>query len=356
MAEEPFSERLKRLEDRIAAARAGRAEPPPGGTGKFTQGSLAWRMVIELVVGMLLGLAIGFGLDALLGTRPIFLVVFALLGFAAGVRTMLRTAQEVQRGTRRGRPRWADKDGRRGGESRWRRGGRRQRLQHPPDGPVRGPPAVRRRRGALVHHHQRHALDGAHRHRRQRPDARRLPRPGAGAVAGAVGRRVDLRLRPQDDRGHRRQGGAEVLPLHHHAVPLHPLRQPAGADPGSLRLDLAHRGHRAPGGRGLRHRDGDRLLQARRALPEPVLGGERADGGAPHRARGDRGHLLLRPPAQPLRPTCRQHDGRPRGAEGLRGLRRRARARRLRADPRHHRRLRARADGGRASRPTSSPS
>ena len=55
-------------------------------------------MVIELVVGMLLGLAIGFGLDALFGTRPVFLVVFALLGFAAGVRTMLRTAEEVRRG------------------------------------------------------------------------------------------------------------------------------------------------------------------------------------------------------------------------------------------------------------------
>jgi len=53
-------------------------------------------MVIELVVGMVLGMAIGFGLDALLGTRPIFLVVFALLGFAAGVRTMIRTANEVQ--------------------------------------------------------------------------------------------------------------------------------------------------------------------------------------------------------------------------------------------------------------------
>jgi F0F1-type ATP synthase assembly protein I len=28
----------------------------------------------------------------------VFLVVFALLGFAGGVRTMLRTADEVQRG------------------------------------------------------------------------------------------------------------------------------------------------------------------------------------------------------------------------------------------------------------------
>jgi ATP synthase protein I len=96
MAEEPFAERLKRLEDRIAAARAGRAEPPSRRHGEFTQGSLAWRMVTELVAGMLLGLAIGYGLDALFGTRPVFLVVFALLGFAAGIRTMLRTAEEVR--------------------------------------------------------------------------------------------------------------------------------------------------------------------------------------------------------------------------------------------------------------------
>jgi ATP synthase protein I len=97
MAEDPFSERLRRLEDRIAAARASQAEPVSAHRGEFTQGSLAWRMVIELVVGMLLGLAIGYGLDSLFGTRPVFLVVFALLGFAAGIRTMLRTADEVRR-------------------------------------------------------------------------------------------------------------------------------------------------------------------------------------------------------------------------------------------------------------------
>ena len=60
-------------------------------------------MVTELVAGMLLGLAIGWGLDRLFGTRPVFLVVFALLGFAAGVRTMLRTAAEVRRRAGRGR-------------------------------------------------------------------------------------------------------------------------------------------------------------------------------------------------------------------------------------------------------------
>lgn len=96
MEKDAFSERLKRLEDRLAAARSAREAPAPRGGREFTQGSLAWRMVTELVVGMLLGLGIGLGLDSLLGTRPVFLVIFALLGFGGGVRAMLRTAAEVR--------------------------------------------------------------------------------------------------------------------------------------------------------------------------------------------------------------------------------------------------------------------
>jgi len=102
MSEDPFSERLKRLEDRIDAAKASRAEPVSRVGAKFTQGSLAWRMVTELVAGMLLGLAIGWGIDSLFGTRPAFLVVFVLLGFPAGVRVMMRTAEEVRAGKAEG--------------------------------------------------------------------------------------------------------------------------------------------------------------------------------------------------------------------------------------------------------------
>ena len=54
-------------------------------------------MVIELVAGLGIGFGIGYGLDVLLGTLPIFLVLFVFLGLAAGVKTMLRSAQEVQR-------------------------------------------------------------------------------------------------------------------------------------------------------------------------------------------------------------------------------------------------------------------
>ena len=46
----------------------------------------------------------------LFGTLPIFLIIFALLGFAAGVKTMLRTAAEMT-GTRRAGATRAEKEG-----------------------------------------------------------------------------------------------------------------------------------------------------------------------------------------------------------------------------------------------------
>jgi len=63
----------------------------------YSQAQLAWRMVIELVAGLGIGFGIGYGLDTLFGTMPIFLVLFVFLGLAAGVKTMMRSANEVQR-------------------------------------------------------------------------------------------------------------------------------------------------------------------------------------------------------------------------------------------------------------------
>jgi ATP synthase protein I len=95
MADEPDPDRLRALEQRLERAK-GAPKPEPGATGKgFSQGEVAWRMVIELVTGMLIGLGIGYGLDVFFGTLPVFLVIFVLLGFAAGVRTMLGTAAQM---------------------------------------------------------------------------------------------------------------------------------------------------------------------------------------------------------------------------------------------------------------------
>ncbi|HKS84427.1 MAG TPA: AtpZ/AtpI family protein, partial [Pseudolabrys sp.] len=50
----------------------------------------------ELVAGVLVGAAVGWLLDRWLGTSPWGLIVFFLLGFAAGVLNVMRAAGVVQ--------------------------------------------------------------------------------------------------------------------------------------------------------------------------------------------------------------------------------------------------------------------
>ena len=96
MASEPDPERLRALEQRLLVAK-GTPKPERSQTAKgFSQGEVAYRMVIELATGILLGVGLGYGLDALFGTLPVFLAIFAMVGFAAGVRTMMGTARQVQ--------------------------------------------------------------------------------------------------------------------------------------------------------------------------------------------------------------------------------------------------------------------
>ncbi|MEC7256426.1 MAG: AtpZ/AtpI family protein [Pseudomonadota bacterium] len=95
MANDDHKQRMAQLEARIAAAKQASA-PQPKGSDHHTQAQLAWRMVIELVAGLGIGFGIGYGLDSLFGTLPIFLVLFTLLGLAAGIKVMLASAREIQ--------------------------------------------------------------------------------------------------------------------------------------------------------------------------------------------------------------------------------------------------------------------
>lgn len=89
--------KLDELDRRIKAARDARA-PKRGTQGdKFAAANMAWRMTLELVVAGMVGAAMGWGLDELFGTLPLFLIVFILLGFAAGIRTVMRSADEIRR-------------------------------------------------------------------------------------------------------------------------------------------------------------------------------------------------------------------------------------------------------------------
>ena len=98
MVEPAEDERLKRLEQRLAAARQAEApKPKPRIERQFSQANVAWRMVTELVAGLAIGFGIGYVLDGWTGHPPLFMVLFTGLGFVAGVRVMLRTARELNR-------------------------------------------------------------------------------------------------------------------------------------------------------------------------------------------------------------------------------------------------------------------
>jgi ATP synthase protein I len=95
MADRPDQKRLDALEEKLAAARQPKT-PGRKHESHASQAHAGWRMVTELVVGLLLGFGIGYGLDSLFGTLPIFLILFTLFGFAGGVRAMMRSAAEIQ--------------------------------------------------------------------------------------------------------------------------------------------------------------------------------------------------------------------------------------------------------------------
>ena len=93
--EDDHDARLRALEERLAKLK-GKPEEATHQESHYSQAQVAWRMVIELVAGLGIGFGIGFGLDTLFGTMPIFLIPFIFLGLAAGGKTMLRTAKELQ--------------------------------------------------------------------------------------------------------------------------------------------------------------------------------------------------------------------------------------------------------------------
>jgi len=92
------SDPLKHLEERIEAARQAQ-EGGPKTEEHYSAAQVGWRMVTELVAGLGIGFGIGYGLDMAIGTAPFMMLLFTLLGFTAGVKTMMRSAREIQDGT-----------------------------------------------------------------------------------------------------------------------------------------------------------------------------------------------------------------------------------------------------------------
>ena len=83
------------FEDRLRAARErqGLDRPTEAASAREANSGamgIALRVGVELVAALAVGLAIGWGLDRWLGTSPWLLVLFVLLGGAAGVMNVMR--------------------------------------------------------------------------------------------------------------------------------------------------------------------------------------------------------------------------------------------------------------------------
>jgi len=81
------------FEDRLRAARGRQGlDPSPSvnGRGDGSALGIGVRVGVELFSALAVAVAIGWGLDHWLHTMPLFLIIFVLLGGAAGVANLWR--------------------------------------------------------------------------------------------------------------------------------------------------------------------------------------------------------------------------------------------------------------------------
>jgi ATP synthase protein I len=86
---------LQRLGERLGQQRSGRLSENETGQGASSDSSALARglqLASEFVAGIVVGAGLGWLIDRLAGTTPWGMIVFLLLGFAAGVLNLIRAA------------------------------------------------------------------------------------------------------------------------------------------------------------------------------------------------------------------------------------------------------------------------
>ena len=88
-----LDQRLEKMNKRLGRTfdkkDAGSGRPKNEGFGT------AFKLSSEFISAILVGAAIGYGLDWLVGTSPWAMILFLLLGFVAGVMNVLRASGEM---------------------------------------------------------------------------------------------------------------------------------------------------------------------------------------------------------------------------------------------------------------------
>jgi len=96
MSDDPKKGTLDDLESRLESAKSAPIDPTRIlNDEKFENGNalgLAFRVGVELISAVAVGTAIGWGLDQWFETRPWFMLVFTVVGGAAGIINVYRMA------------------------------------------------------------------------------------------------------------------------------------------------------------------------------------------------------------------------------------------------------------------------
>lgn len=92
-SDDDLDRRRRRLDAALAAQRQERAAEGASTGSRSSAGyAVAFRLSSEFIAAIAVGIGIGWMIDRLAGSSPWGLVVFLLLGFAAGVLNVLRAS------------------------------------------------------------------------------------------------------------------------------------------------------------------------------------------------------------------------------------------------------------------------
>ena len=92
-SEDPDQDRLDDLGRKIEAARGPSTEAKPAqSSGRL---NVVYRLSTEFVAAVFVGLAFGWGFDALTGLKPVGIILFSVLGIAAAFYSVFRAMRQL---------------------------------------------------------------------------------------------------------------------------------------------------------------------------------------------------------------------------------------------------------------------
>jgi ATP synthase protein I len=90
--DDPGQKRLDELGRKIEAVREQQPKPKPAPSGRL---NVVYRLSTEFVAAVFVGLALGWGFDALTGWKPIGIILFSMLGFATAFYSVFRAMRQL---------------------------------------------------------------------------------------------------------------------------------------------------------------------------------------------------------------------------------------------------------------------